>query len=601
MKKTFKLLMLALLSTFALASCEDVPAPYPNPNPDASQSGGSENQEIAPAGDGTIATPYNVAAVVEYCNNLGSDVESEKAVYIKGKVASNTTTESTISQYGNMTFTIIDEGNTKTTFTAFQVYGPGNKKFTSVDQIKEGDEVVVYGKVVNYKGNTPETVGKGAAYVVSINSQGGTDVPDTPSDAIEVTCAKAVELCAALADGDTSAETYSVTGYITDVFGTVSRNQQSFWMADTKDGGKVLQAYWANLPEGVEAFTKGSKVKITGQLLKYVKDGNVTTEIKNANVVILEGGNDTPDTPDTPGTPGEAKGDGSLNNPYNAAGASQYAASLGADKESSPVYIKGKVSRTTDISAQYGNATFFISEDGSQNGEFYVFRCLGLGNKKIASANDVKVGDEVIIYGPVINYKGNTPETVQNKAYIYSLNGNTEGGNTDQPGTDEPGTDTPSAATSLTNGGFEDWSSDTQPTGWKSASTASSAKLSKSTDAHGGSFSVKVTGDASSNKRLASQEITLEAGTYKFAFYAKATTADKSQARAGWVPVTDGKVGNYNYASYSDLTNSGWTLVEQEITLNAKTTLCLVVMNPKASDYSSGKDILIDDATLVKK
>ena len=33
---------------------------------------------------------------------------------------------------------------------------------------------------------------------------------------------------------------------------------------------------------------------------------------------------------------------------------------------------------------------------------------------------------EVIICGKVVNYQGNTPETVANKSYIYSLNGKTE-------------------------------------------------------------------------------------------------------------------------------------------------------------------------------
>jgi hypothetical protein len=36
------------------------------------------------------------------------------------------------------------------------------------------------------------------------------------------------------------------------------------------------------------------------------------------------------------------------------------------------------------------------------------------------------VGDEVVICGKLVNYKGNTPETVANKSYIYSLNGNTK-------------------------------------------------------------------------------------------------------------------------------------------------------------------------------
>ena len=128
---------------------------------------------------------------------------------------------------------------------------------------------------------------------------GGGDEPST--EVVEITCAQAVELCAALADNASSAETYAITGYITDVFPNVSKGQQSFWLSDNNDGQKMVQAYWANLPEGVEKFVAGSKVKITGKLLKYVKtDGTVITEIKNADVEILEAGGETPDTPDTP-------------------------------------------------------------------------------------------------------------------------------------------------------------------------------------------------------------------------------------------------------------------------------------------------------------
>ena len=283
MKKTLKSILFATLGVFAVTCCEDVPAPYQIPGTEEKV----PDKEILPAGTGTLEDPYNVAGVVAFINTLQADTESEQAVYIKGKVASNTTTEETITKYGNMTFTMIDEGNKSTTFTAFQVYGPGKKKFTAVTDIKVGDEVVVYGKVVNYKGTTPETVGKGAAYVYSINSEGGSG---EQTEGTPVTCAQAVELTNALADGATSTETYTITGYITEIVGNVSKNQQSFWMADDKEGGKVFEAFWANLPEGVTAFVKGSKVKITGQLIKYVKDGVVTPEIKNATVVILEAG-----------------------------------------------------------------------------------------------------------------------------------------------------------------------------------------------------------------------------------------------------------------------------------------------------------------------
>ena len=66
-----------------------------------------------------------------------------------------------------------------------------------------------------------------------------------------------------------------------------------------------------------------------------------------------------------------------------------------------------------------------------------MFRTLYLGNKKFAEGQtDIKVGDEVIIFGKLMNYKGNTPETDANNSYLYSLNGKTsdEGGDTPGPG-----------------------------------------------------------------------------------------------------------------------------------------------------------------------
>ena len=126
---------------------------------------------------------------------------------------------------------------------------------------------------------------------------GGGDEPST--EVVDITCAQAVELCAALADNASSAETYAITGYITDVIAKISNGQQSFWLSDNNDGQKMVQAFYANLPEGVEKFVAGSKVKITGKLIKYVKGEGVEaiTEVKNADVEILEAGTDTPNPP----------------------------------------------------------------------------------------------------------------------------------------------------------------------------------------------------------------------------------------------------------------------------------------------------------------
>ena len=181
MKTTFKNILLALLGVFAFTCCEDVPAPYEIPNKQEKK----PDQEIIPTGDGTLENPYNVAGVLKFISTLQPDVESDKPVYVKGKVAANKTDEATITQHGNMSFTMIDEGNSTNTFLAWQVMAPGNQRFTSVNDIKTGDEVIVYGKVINYKGNTPETVNRGQAYVYSINGQGGGGGEETQSSTKE--------------------------------------------------------------------------------------------------------------------------------------------------------------------------------------------------------------------------------------------------------------------------------------------------------------------------------------------------------------------------------------------------------------------------------
>ena len=133
----------------------------------------------------------------------------------------------------------------------------------------------------------------------------------------------------------------------------------------------------------------------------------------------------------------EAGAKGTLANPYTPAEAAAAVAGLSwtsnTEYESTDeVYVAGKICKinsggTYTEGGTYGNATFFLSADGTGDGDLQVFRALYLGNKKFeAGQTDIKVGDEVVIHGKLMNYKGNTPETVSGKAYLYSLNGKTE-------------------------------------------------------------------------------------------------------------------------------------------------------------------------------
>lgn len=149
----------------------------------------------------------------------------------------------------------------------------------------------------------------------------------------------------------------------------------------------------------------------------------------------------------------------------------------------------------------------------------------------------------------------------------------------------------------LTCGGFEEWNG-SYPTGWKSASTASSATLEQSTEARTGTYAVRAKSNTIQNKRLGSTEISLKAGTYTFKGYFKAATVDVTSAcRLGYVLVDAGnKAGTYTYEPeyHNDLTNAEWTEISYTFTLKEAQTVSLVVMVPK----SAAGDLLVDDVEL---
>ena len=285
MKKILYTMMAFAIATFALTSCEDVPAPYDIPTAGGEEPDSTPTEELL--GTGTESDPYNVAAALDATSALGSGETTAEKIYIKGVV---TSVKECSASYGNATFYLGDSSDATTTFYVYRCLGLDNKNITSDDAVQVGDTIIVYGNVTNYNG-TIETVQKDAYIYYSSRLSNGESSSDTPSgDVIAKTCAEASAIALALSESNVAtAETYSITGYITNIVGDVSKNQQTFWMADSKDGGKVFEAYYANLPEGVSEFTVGSKVTITGNIMKY----NTTPEIKNATVVILEQGSGT--------------------------------------------------------------------------------------------------------------------------------------------------------------------------------------------------------------------------------------------------------------------------------------------------------------------
>lgn len=98
----------------------------------------------------TPETAYTVAKALELvAAGEGLDVK----VYVKGQI---TSIKEVSASFGNATYDISDDATAANKLTVFRGYFYDNKHFTSNDQIKVGDVVVVYGKLVNYNNKTPQ-------------------------------------------------------------------------------------------------------------------------------------------------------------------------------------------------------------------------------------------------------------------------------------------------------------------------------------------------------------------------------------------------------------------------------------------------------------
>jgi len=113
--------------------------------------------------------------------------------------------------------------------------------------------------------------------------------------------------------------------------------------------------------------------------------------------------------------------DGTATGPYKASTALAMINS-GTHTPGAEVYVRGIISQITEVSVTYGNATYYISDDGTTNGQLQIFRGFYLGGDSFTSESQIKVGDEVIVCGKLVMYNETQPEMTSG-GYIYCLNG----------------------------------------------------------------------------------------------------------------------------------------------------------------------------------
>lgn len=92
----------------------------------------------------------------------------------------------------------------------------------------------------------------------------------------------------------------------------------------------------------------------------------------------------------------------------------------------SNVYVSGTIVEVSELSTQYGNASYTISDDGTSTSALTVFRGKYLGNAKFTAENQINAGDKVVVCGVLKNYAKDDTTTPQlTNSYLVSINGTT--------------------------------------------------------------------------------------------------------------------------------------------------------------------------------
>ena len=114
---------------------------------------------------------------------------------------------------------------------------------------------------------------------------------------------------------------------------------------------------------------------------------------------------------------------GTANNPYTVTEALEVIGALvDGGKTETEVYTTGIISQIDEISTSFGNATYWISVDGTTTNQMEVYRGKYLDNANFTDESQIQVGDKVIVYGKLQKYvkdEVTTPEIAQGN-YIVS-------------------------------------------------------------------------------------------------------------------------------------------------------------------------------------
>ena len=377
---------------------------------------------------------FTKATVMTVAQALAANPAANK--YVAGIVASVTEVS---TEHGNATYTLKDAGE-ENSIIIYRGKYINNADFTTVDQIEEGDEVTVFGEIKKYSEVNQFTTGN---YIVTIypkarlawsgttagvfeaslegantfptlvNSNGVTvEYSSSNTDAATINASTGEISLVGVGSttitanftGNPSFKANSVS-YTLNVSSSVIKANISFECNGATSCPETMLAQ-SNLPSPLPAITKAGKNFggwWTTETFEAGSEAVAGAAVESTDAITLY-----------------AK----WLDPYSVTEALSIINALadGAQTESS-LYVAGIVSTAPTAAPSSGKLTFFISVNGEAENQLQAYNSKDLGNVGFDSQDDIQVGDEVTIFGPLKKFIKNEEVIPEfNTGYLYAFN-----------------------------------------------------------------------------------------------------------------------------------------------------------------------------------
>ena len=274
--------------------------------------------------------------------------------------------------------------NTATGFNGTVVYSSSDESVAQIMDIDTGEiRLVAEGTTTitaTFAGNDDFKAGSASYTLIVTDSRIATTITqdDIVLDISEV--GTLTQLAPVVKDANDNVVAYDNTGGLPEVYFNLESDNNS--IIGSLDGNGAIML---------------NSVAGTATIKAYYNMFNENATYKPSNCTFTI----TVEDPDAPGH---------VNNPYTVA---QAIDATPASGQSDFVYIKGIVSSfyNTSIVDDGTNYRYYISDDGTTTTQLLIYKGKGLNETTFSNADDLRVGDEVVVYGKLAMYQS-APEVV---------------------------------------------------------------------------------------------------------------------------------------------------------------------------------------------